>query len=120
MACGIKGLPLLSLIGTLNLPLSFPFNFMHLIFENLIPNLVAHYTGNFKGLDASTEDYVIPACIWSEICETGSASGDTIPSQFGVWVLNLKRECSHMTAEAWSFWVMYIALVVLCDCFTKP
>ena len=120
MACGIKGLPLLSLIGTLNLPLSFPFDFMHLIFENLIPNLVAHYTGNFKGLDAGTEDYVIPARIWSEICETGSASGDTIPSQFGARVPNLERERSHMTAEAWSFWVMYIAPVVLRDRFTKP
>ena len=86
---------------------------MHLIFENLVPNLVAHYTGNFKGLDAGTEDYIFPAPIWSEICKTGSAAGDTIPLQFGAQVPNLEKECSHMTAEAWSFWAQYIAPIVL-------
>ena len=120
MAYGIKGLPLLSLIGTLTLPSSFPLDFMHLIFENLVPNLVAHYTGNFKGLDAGTEDYIIPPHIWSKICETGSASGDTIPSQFGARVPNLEKERSHMTAEAWSFWVTYIGPIVLRNRFTKP
>lgn len=113
MACGIKGIPLLSLIGTLALPSSFPLDFMHLIFENLIPNLVAHYTGNFKGLDDGDEEYTLPAKVWSEICETGSASGDTIPSQFGARVPNLEKERSHMTAEAWSFWVMFIAPIIL-------
>ena len=120
MTYGIKGLPLLSLIGTLTLPLSCPFDFMHLIFENLVPNLVAHYTGNFKGLDAGIEEYIIPANVWSEICEIGSASGDTIPSQFGARVPNLNKECSHMTAEVWSFWVMYIAPIILCNRFSKP
>ena len=120
MEYGIKGVPLLSLISTLNLPLSFPLDFMHLIFENLVPNLVAHYTGNFKGLDDGDEEYTIPAHIWSEICEIGSASGDTIPSQFGARVPNLEKERSHMTAEAWSFWVLSIAPIVLRNRFTKP
>ena len=120
MRYGIKGVPLLSLVGTLTLPLSFPLDFMHLIFENLVPNLVAHYTGNFKGLDAGTEEYIFPPHIWSEICETGSASGDTIPSQFGGRVPNLERERSHMTAEAWSFWVMFIAPIILRNRFSKP
>ena len=120
MTYGIKGIPLLSLIATLVLPLSFPFDFMHLIFENLVPNLVAHYTGNFKGLDAGVEEYIIPARIWSEICAIASASGDTIPSQFGARVPNLEKDRSHMTAEAWSFWVLYIAPIVLRNRFTKP
>ena len=120
MEYGIKGVPLLSLLGTLTLPSSFPLDFMHLIFENLIPNLVAHYTGNFKGLDAGSEDYIIPARIWSEICKIGSSSGDTVPSQFGGRVPNLERERSHMTAEAWSFWVLFISPIVLRNRFTKP
>ena len=120
MQYGIKGVPLLSLISTLNLPLSFPLDFMHLIFENLVPNLVAHYTGNFKGLDDGVEEYIFPAHIWSEICEISSASGDTIPSQFGARVPNLEKERSHMTAEAWSFWVSSIAPIVLRNRFTKP
>ena len=120
MMYGIKGVPLLSLIGTLTLPLSFPLDFMHLIFENLIPNLVAHYTGNFKGLDDGTEEYTIPAHVWSEICDIGFSSGDTIPSQFGARVPHLEKQRSHMTAEAWSFWVMFIAPIILRNRFTKP
>jgi len=81
---------------------------------------VAHYTGNFKGLDDGVEEYIFPAHIWSEICETGSASGDTIPSQFGARVPNLEKERSHMTAEAWSFWVLYIAPIILRGRFTRP
>jgi len=56
---GIKGVLLLSSLGSLNFPLSFPFDFMHLTFENLIPNLVRHYTGTFKNLNCGTEDYVV-------------------------------------------------------------
>jgi hypothetical protein len=120
MEYGIKGVPLLSLLGSLTLPLSFPFDFMHLIFENLVPNLVAHYTGTFKGLDAGTEDYILPGPVWSDICRIGSASGDTIPSQFGARMPNLEKERSYMTAEAWSFWVMFIAPIVLRNRFQKP
>jgi len=93
---------------------------MHLIFENLVPNLVAHYTGNFKGLDDGVEEYIFPADVWSEICVTSSASGDTIPSQFGAQVPNLEKEHSHMTAEAWSFWVLHITPIVLLNHFTRP
>ena len=120
MEYGIKGLPLLSLLNTLTFPLSFPFDFMHLIFENLVPNLVGHYTGNFKNLDDGAEEYTIPAKIWSEICKTGSASGDTISSQFGARMPNLEKEHSHMTAESWSFWVMHIGPIVLQNRFKKP
>ena len=32
---------------------------------------------------------------------------------------NIERERSHMTAEAWSFWVLFITPIVLRDHFTK-
>ena len=119
MTYGIKGVPLLSLLSTLILPLSFPLDIMHLIFENLVPNLIAHYTGNFKELDDGAEDYIIPEHIWVEICEIAAASGDTIPSQFGARMPNLEKERSRMTAEAWSFWVLYIGPIVLRNRFKK-
>lgn len=37
---GIKGVPLLSILSSLSFPHSFPFDFMHEIFENLLPNLL--------------------------------------------------------------------------------
>ena len=52
---GIKGLPGLFLLRSVRFPASFPFGFMHLIFENLAPNLIRHYTNDFKGLDAGIE-----------------------------------------------------------------
>ena len=120
MKYGIKGIPLLSLISTVTLPSSFSSDITHLIFKNLVPNLIGHYTGNFKELDDSTEEYTIPPHIWSEICKIIATSGNTIPSQLGAWMPNLEKDCSHMMAEAWSFWVMYIGPIVLQNCFKKP
>ena len=117
---GIKGLPFMSLLGSIDLPRSFPYDFMHLIFENLIPNLIRHYTGDFKGLDDGVEDYRLPKSVWEAICEAGAKSGDTIPSCFGARIPNLESERSHMTAETWSFWVMYLGPALLKGKFSKP
>jgi len=116
---GIKGIPLLASLASLNFPFSFPLDFMHLIFENLIPNLVMHYTGTFKDLDCGVEDYELPKDVWSEICKAGSASGDTIPSSFGSRMPNIETERSSMTAEAWGFWSMYLAPILLRDRFSR-
>ena len=40
---------------------------MHLLFENVVKNLVYMWMGKFKGLDAGREDYIIPQAIWKEI-----------------------------------------------------
>jgi len=114
---GIKGVPVLSGLGSLNFPLSFPFDFMHLIFENLIPNLVRHYTGTFKDLDCGTENYLIPQDEWSEICTAGEASGNTIPTAFGARVPNLETDRSSMTTEKWALWAMWLTPILLQDCF---
>ena len=116
---GIKGVPLISSLNTLNFPFSFPLDFMHLIFKNLILNLVKHYTGTFKDLGSGIEDYKLPKEVWSEICEAGSASGDTIPSSFGLRMLNIETEHSSMTAEAWGFWSMYLAPILLQNHFSN-
>ena len=39
---GIKGLPLLSCLLSLEFLTLFPYDFMHLIWENLVKNLVLH------------------------------------------------------------------------------
>ena len=80
---GIKGLPGLFLLSSVKFPISFPFDFMHLIFENLVPNLIRHYMGDFKGLNAGTESYELPKSVWDAIGDAAARSGDTIPSDFG-------------------------------------
>ena len=110
---GIKGLPGLFLLGSVKFPASFPFDFMHLIFENLVPNLIRHYTGDFKGLDTGTESYELPKSVWDAIGDTAAQSGDTIPSDFGAQMPNIYTERLGMTAKTWSTWIMNLGPILL-------
>ena len=62
-AYGIKGVPLLSALTSLKFPQLFPYDFMHLIWENLIPNLILFWSGCFKGIDEG-QPYVIDPHAW--------------------------------------------------------
>ncbi|EJD41962.1 hypothetical protein AURDEDRAFT_68127 [Auricularia subglabra TFB-10046 SS5] len=110
---GIKGLPILATLPTIRLDRSFPVEFMHLVWLNLIPNLTLLYTGKFKGLDEGKEDYVIAENIWDEIGRITAASGATIPSAFGARVPNLAKDRTYMIAETWCIWALFIAPTVL-------
>jgi hypothetical protein len=110
---GIKGRPVLSCTSALSFPSSFPFDFMHLIWENLMPNLVLFWTGEFKDLDHEGMDYVIETRVWKAIGETTAACSATIPSAFGAAVPNIATNRSYMNAEMWSNWTLFIAPVVL-------
>jgi hypothetical protein len=35
--------------------------------ENLLKNMVLHWTGNLKGFDARKEEYEIPKSVWEQI-----------------------------------------------------
>ncbi|KAJ7124120.1 hypothetical protein C8R43DRAFT_1147581, partial [Mycena crocata] len=90
---------------------------MHLFFENIIPNLISHWTGKFKGLDTGREDYEIPEDVWEEIWkETADAMKD-IPASFS---RSLAAGPGKFTAEAWSFWFVYMAPTLLKDRFSHP
>jgi hypothetical protein len=43
-----------------------PWEWFHLLLENIIPNLVNLWTGDFKGLDMGSENYEIAPEIWAE------------------------------------------------------
>jgi hypothetical protein len=110
---GIKGLPLLSALSSLSFPTSFPYDFMHLIWANLIPNLVLFWTGKFKDLDHDGQDYVIMKTVWEAIGEATFQAGETIPAAFGSRVPNVALEKAHMIAETYSIWTLYLAPVLL-------
>jgi hypothetical protein len=55
--CGIKGVPLLSHLSSVSFPGSFPYDFMHLIWENVVKNLMLLWMGDFKGMDQGTGNY---------------------------------------------------------------
>ena len=116
---GIKGTPLLSYIRSLSFPVSFPYDFMHLIWENLVPNLILHWTGKFKGLDDGKECYELSDAIWESIGAGTAKSGSFIPSAYGCRVPNIVKDRSACTAESWSFWTLYIGPVLLRHRFQK-
>ena len=70
---------------------------MHLIWENLISNLIEFWTGVFKDLDHQNKDYVIEPCIWKEVGAATVACGAMIPAAFGVVVPNIAKNQSQMS-----------------------
>ena len=112
-ACGIKGIPLLSHIPSLFFPSSFPFDFMHLIFENLLKNLILLWTGKFKDMNQGSRSYKLAPHVWEAIGAATAASGSTIPSVYGVHPQNIAEDKSVCTADSWSFWALYLGPVLL-------
>ena len=89
---GIKGVPVLSSLFSISFPSSFLFNFMHLIWENLIPNLIEFWTSEFKDLDH--QDEFIKPHVWNEIGAAAAACKVTIPAAFGAPVPNIAAKQS--------------------------
>ncbi|KAF8904553.1 hypothetical protein CPB85DRAFT_1376903 [Mucidula mucida] len=92
---------------------------MHLIWENLIKNLILLWTGEFKGLDTGDGDYVLPKTVWEAIGEATAAAGSTIPSAYGSCVPNISKDRTTVSAEMWSFWTLYIGPVLLRNKFSQ-
>ena len=116
MKYGINGVPLLSVLDSLSLPLSTGYEFMHLVFENLLPNLALFWSGNFKTLDQD-QPFVLDRHVWDNVGTLTAASKSTIPSCYGAAVPNIATDWSSFSAEAWSQWALFIGPAVLNHCF---
>lgn len=115
--CGVKGVPILSALSSLTFPSSFPYDFMHLIWENVVKNLMLLWSGNYKGLDEGDGSYQFPTDVWEAIGKATAASGDYIPYVFGPRPPNVASDKISWTAETRSFWTLYLAPVLLKDRF---
>ncbi|KAG9083055.1 hypothetical protein FS749_006340 [Ceratobasidium sp. UAMH 11750] len=86
---------------------------MHLLFENLVPNMILHWTGKFKGIDEGVGHYRLPGAVWDKIGELTAASAKTIPSAFVGTIPDIAQDRYLYKAEAYAFWAQYIAPIVL-------
>ncbi|KDQ53412.1 hypothetical protein JAAARDRAFT_137326 [Jaapia argillacea MUCL 33604] len=93
---------------------------MHLIWENLIKNLIALWTGEFKGLDQGWEQYELATAVWEGVGSATMQTGSTVPYVFSPRLPDIAINKSQCTADAWSFWTQYIAPVLLCRKFKQP
>jgi hypothetical protein len=110
---GIRGPPALRRVASIDYARSVPWEWMHLFLENIVPTLVNLWTGQFKGLDTGTEDYELVPHIWAEIGEETACAVGNIPSAFVRVLGNIAEDRSMFTAEAWGFWFMYLAPILL-------
>lgn len=86
---------------------------MHLFLENIIPSLIKLWMGKYKGLDVGNGDYEIAPEVWEEIgWEIADVVGG-IPATFVRKLPNIGTDRSNYTAEAWCFWFMYLAPLML-------
>lgn len=99
---GIKGIPLLTCLSSLSFPASFPYDFMHLIWANLIRNLIRLWTAENKQLNHVDQDYVFAHKVWEKIGKESTDAKQHIPSAFGAKMPNIADEKSHMTCETYS------------------
>ena len=116
---GIREAAILSCVGSIDLARSIPWDWMHLLCENVIPKLVDLWTGRHKSLNARTEDYELMPHIWEEIGEETATAVKTIPAAFVRVLGNIAEDRSQFTAESWGFWFMYVAPIVLQGRFQK-
>lgn len=110
---GINGDPALHRVSSVDLAQCYPWDWMHLFLENIIPALIKLWMGKYKGLDVGEENYEINEEIWNEIgCETAEAVKD-IPAAFVRCLTDITTDRSTYTAEAWCFWFMHLAPYIL-------
>jgi hypothetical protein len=110
---GMNGLSVFSYLSSIDLASSFPYDIMHLFFENIVPNLILFWTGQFKGLDQGSGDYQLSEDIWACIGRETAQSVSTIPAAFVGTLPDIAQDRNLYKAEAYSFWVQFIAPIVL-------
>ncbi|KAG8748748.1 hypothetical protein FRC12_013808 [Ceratobasidium sp. 428] len=93
---------------------------MHLLFENLVPNMIKHWTGEFKKLDQGTGNYQLSKEVWKEIGVLTKQATCTIPAAFVGTLPDIAEDQVLFKAEGYSFWVQYIAPILLLDRLPQP
>jgi hypothetical protein len=111
--CGINSRSVFAQLKSIDMSCAAPYDIMHLLFENLVPNLIKLWTGKFKGLDQGTGDYELSDNDWAAIGRLTGKAARTIPSAFVGTLPNIAEDGNLYKAEAYSFWFQYIAPVVL-------
>lgn len=91
---------MLSYLLSLFFPTLFPLDFMHLVYENILQNLVLLWTGHFKGIDQGSGTYELVPAVWTAIGDATAASGNTIPSIYGAQPLDMATNRKACTADS--------------------
>jgi len=117
---GIKHRSIFTLLPYFDMGRAVPSGFMHAIYINLFKALIKLWHGEFKGLDASTGNYIIPAPIWERIgIETRNAV-KSIPASFIQSIPNIDTDFGNFMAEDLVFWMTWLVPYLLADRLPPP
>ncbi|QRV81018.1 Transposase family tnp2 [Ceratobasidium sp. AG-Ba] len=111
--CGLHGRPVFARLGSIDLSSCAPYEIMHLIFENLVPNMVNHWKGTFKWVSQADDPYALDGNVWKIIGELTQEATRTIPSQFVGTLPNIDIDMGLYKAEAFAFWFTYLGPILL-------
>jgi hypothetical protein len=99
---------------------------MHVLFENISPQLLALWRGKYKndkddkGKDVDdSRDFVFDEATWEAIKAEIQASNKLVPSQFAPYVNPIDRK-SFWTAETHSYFLMHLGPIILWDRLPRP
>lgn len=101
----------------MSFPFSFPYEWMHLVYENLMKNLIMLWTNKFKDLDNSQQPFHLPKDVWNAIWEASKHAGNTIPSVYGPRMPNSPADSIPWTSSIMAFWTQFLAPTLLCRQF---
>src|SRR5258708_15247938 len=110
---GLNGECSLLEIPSLRWAVTFPHDFMHLMFENHFKNKIHIWSGNYKGLSSGQENYNIKPVECEQIHPKTAGSIPLIPSTFSCTLPNIAIELQYYTAKDLCFWLLHIGLYVL-------
>ncbi|KAG8693758.1 hypothetical protein FRC11_002690, partial [Ceratobasidium sp. 423] len=117
---GVNSRPVFTRLKSIDLAACAPYDAMHLLFENLVPNMIRLWTGKFKGLDQGTGDYELDPDDWAEIGRLTTQATKTIPSAFVGTLPDIAQDGYLYKAEAYTFWAQYLALILLEGWLANP
>ncbi|KAI5823633.1 hypothetical protein K523DRAFT_316689 [Schizophyllum commune Tattone D] len=101
---GINGESILFTLPSVAFPTSFPYDFMHLVFENIMKQLILLWTDGIDGLGEGNGAYHLVRDVWNAIGVATGLSGSTIPAVFTGRPPNCAEPKGAATADSWSFW----------------
>ena len=91
----LKAKNFLLVLDSLLFPLSFPYDFMHLIYENLIKNLILFWMNEFKGIGTGAGGYALKATVWDAIRAATAKLSDTILSAYCARLKSISGDRFH-------------------------
>ncbi|KAG8749984.1 hypothetical protein FRC11_010871, partial [Ceratobasidium sp. 423] len=110
---GVNLRPVFTRLKSINLAACAPYDAMHLLFKNLVPNLIRLWTGKFKGLDQGTGNYELDPDNWVVIGQLTAQATKIIPLEFVSTLPDIAQDRYLYTAEGYAFWVQYLAPILL-------